>query len=103
MLIENLKGDLNLRRLCGWDDSYLYIFSEVRDDDHVNPHTDSESWQGDSLQVGIDSFNDEDQKESRNWRWYWTHQVPGSVQKNDFCPIISGRRFRSFIPLPEPA
>lgn len=54
--------DLSHRTLLGWDDDNFYIFSEVRDDSHVNPYDDSASWQGDSLQVGIDSFNDADGK-----------------------------------------
>jgi len=80
------SDDLSHRTLIGWDDSYLYIFSEVRDDDHVNPYTDSESWQGDSLQVGIDSFNDGDGKLSYDsddheftfalGKKAWSHQGP---------------------------
>lgn len=54
--------DLSHRTLSGWDDDYFYFFSEVRDDAHVNPYPDSDSWKGDSLQIGIDSFNDADGK-----------------------------------------
>ncbi len=58
----NGSDDLSHRTLLGWDEDNFYIFSEVRDDSLVNPYDDSASWQGDSLQVGIDSFNDGDGK-----------------------------------------
>ncbi len=54
--------DLSHRTLLGWDDENLYIFSEVKDDLHLNPHPDAASWKGDSLQLGIDSWNDADGK-----------------------------------------
>lgn len=52
--------DLSHRTLLGWDEKNFYIFSEVRDDVHTNTHPDRDSWRGDSLQLGIDSFNNAD-------------------------------------------
>jgi len=54
--------DLSHRTVVGWDEENLYILSEVRDDVQVNPYPDRESWRGDSLQIGIDSFNNADGK-----------------------------------------
>lgn len=55
-------ADLSHRTLLGWDDDYFYVFSEVADDIHENNAVDGDIWEGDSLQLAIDSFNDADGK-----------------------------------------
>lgn len=85
--------DLSHRTLPGWDENNFYLFSEVRDDVHWNPHGDSESWAGDSLQIGIDSFNDADGKPSYDSDDHeftfaldkkpWSHQGPPNRKTPD--------------------
>ena len=55
-------ADLSHRTLIGWDSGHLYLFSEVRDDTHSNPFHGIGIWKGDSLQLGLDTFNDADGK-----------------------------------------
>lgn len=57
-------ADLSHRTLLGWDEENLYIFSEVRDDMHRNRNPDHAAWRGDSIQIGIDSHNDADGRNS---------------------------------------
>jgi len=54
--------DLSHRTWLGWDDDNLYLFSDVRDDAQINPYPDTASWKGDSVQLGLDPFNDADGK-----------------------------------------
>ncbi len=82
----NGPGDLSHRTLLGWDEKNFYIFSEVRDDAHTNTHSDCDSWRGDSLQIGIDSFNNADgglayDSDDHEFafaagRSAWSHQAP---------------------------
>lgn len=54
--------DLSHSTLLGWDHNYFYLFSEVRDEVHCNPFSNGNIWKGDSLQIGLDCFNDADGK-----------------------------------------
>lgn len=54
--------DLSHRTLPGWDSEYFYLFCEVRDDTHSNPFRGINIWKGDSIQLGLDTFNDADGK-----------------------------------------
>lgn len=78
--------DLSHKTLLGWDENNFYIFSEVTDDHFVNEaEKDCDTWQGDSIQLAVDSFNnaaragyDSDDNEitiAMNKK-AWTHQAP---------------------------
>ncbi len=72
--------------LLGWDDEFFYLFSEVRDEAHTNRFSGGEVWKGDSLQIGLDSFNNADGKllyDSDDFEFSfaaakkpWLHQAP---------------------------
>ncbi len=78
--------DLSHRTLPGWDDDYFYIFSEVRDEEHNNSFSLGNIWRGDSIQIGLDPFNNADGKlayDSDDYEFTfardkkpWVHQAP---------------------------
>lgn len=78
--------DLSHRTLLGWDQDYFYIFCEVRDEEHTNSFTLGNTWRGDSIQIGLDPFNNADGKLAYDTDDYeftfakdkkpWMHQAP---------------------------
>lgn len=78
--------DLSHRTLLGWDQDYFYIFCEVRDEEHTNSFTLGNTWRGDSIQIGLDPFNNADGKLAYDADDYeftfakdkkpWMHQAP---------------------------
>ncbi len=82
----NGPEDLSHRTLPGWDDDYFYIFSEVRDEEHNNSFSLGNIWRGDSIQIGLDPFNNADGKlayDSDDYEFTfardkkpWVHQAP---------------------------
>jgi len=42
--------DLSGRIVVAYDDEFLYLAAEIRDDIHSQPNADDQVWQGDSIQ-----------------------------------------------------
>lgn len=47
--VEDLSGQLWMT----WDADHLYLSARVTDDAHAQPHTTSDIWSGDSIQIGV--------------------------------------------------
>lgn len=50
--------DLSAKIFCGWDEKNLYLMFKVWDDVHCQPYADSNIYQGDCVQIGLDMEND---------------------------------------------
>ena len=82
----NGPEDLSHRTLLGWDNDCFYIFCEVRDEEHSNTFSLGNIWRGDSIQIGMDPFNNADGKLAYDADDYeftfardkkpWMHQAP---------------------------
>jgi len=48
------SDDLSLAASYAWDDTNLYVYVVVKDEEHFNEQTGGNIWNGDSLQLGID-------------------------------------------------
>jgi hypothetical protein len=52
------KDDLSGTLYAGWDEDYLYLMVEVKDDRHAPVDKPGKAWQGDGLQIYFDCWGD---------------------------------------------
>jgi len=51
--------DLSAKIFLSWDKDYLYFAAEVRDDIFCQEYSGTDLWQGDSVQIALDTLNDD--------------------------------------------
>jgi len=52
------KAQLSARMYAKWDNKYFYFLCDVNDDTYVQSYNGTTLWQGDSIQVSLDTKND---------------------------------------------
>lgn len=98
------KGDLSGTIYTQWDEENLYFMARIKDNVHLQNHSQNETWSGDSIQIGIDTLNnaveggyDEDDYEfglalTKNgpevYRWTWGSKVADSGLSKDTKLVV---------------
>ena len=93
--------EIAARAFLKWDESHLYLMIDAYDDVQYNYHTDASIWDGDSMQISLDTKNTKSTKyDDDDYElgmaiggvgvefWAWQSPIKNTTGKVDFINII---------------